>query len=77
MFRMYANNSHSYTNLIVVLGIVRKPTVRGLLFQNILEYTTLACLILHLRDEAWFCFDDALLDLVRAPGGVRKPFTLR
>ena len=53
---MYANNSHSYTNLIVVLGIVRKPTVRGLLFQNILEYMTLACLIvaMHLPDEAWF-----------------------
>ena len=29
MFRMYANNSHSYTPLIIALGIVRKPTVWG------------------------------------------------
>ena len=27
MFRMYASNSHSYTHLILALGIVRKPTV--------------------------------------------------
>ena len=27
MFRMYASNSHSYTNLILALGIVREPTV--------------------------------------------------
>ena len=29
MFRMYASNSHSYTHLIVALGIVREPTVWG------------------------------------------------
>ena len=27
MFRMYASNSHSYTHLILALGIVREPTV--------------------------------------------------
>ena len=27
MFRMYASNSHSYTHLILALGIVRKPTI--------------------------------------------------
>ena len=27
MFRMYANNSHSYTHLILAMGIVREPTV--------------------------------------------------
>ena len=27
MFRMYASNSHSYTHLVLALGIVRKPTV--------------------------------------------------
>ena len=27
MFRMYARNSHSYTHLILALGIVREPTV--------------------------------------------------
>ena len=27
MFRMCASNSHSYTHLILALGIVRKPTV--------------------------------------------------
>ena len=29
MFRMYACNSHSYTHLILALGIVREPTVWG------------------------------------------------
>ena len=29
MFRMYASNSHSYTHLILALGIVRTPTVWG------------------------------------------------
>ena len=29
MFRMYASNSHSYTHLILALGIVREPTVWG------------------------------------------------
>ena len=29
MFRMYASNSHSYTHLILALGIVREPTVCG------------------------------------------------
>ena len=46
MFRMYASNSHSYTNLILALGIVREPTVWVLLLQNILAYMTLACLFL-------------------------------
>ena len=27
MFRMYASNSHSYTHLILALGIVREPTL--------------------------------------------------
>ena len=27
MFRTYASNSHSYTNLILALGIIREPTV--------------------------------------------------
>ena len=27
MFNMYASNSHSYTHLILALGIVREPTV--------------------------------------------------
>ena len=27
MFRMYASNSHSYTHLILALGIVREPTI--------------------------------------------------
>ena len=27
MFRMYASNYHSYTHLILALGIVREPTV--------------------------------------------------
>ena len=27
MIRMYASNSHSYTHLILALGIVREPTV--------------------------------------------------
>ena len=27
MFRIYARNSHSYTHLILALGIVREPTV--------------------------------------------------
>ena len=29
MFRMYARNYHSYTHLILALGIVRKPMVWG------------------------------------------------
>ena len=29
MFRMCASNSHSYTHLILALGIVREPTVWG------------------------------------------------
>ena len=27
MFRIYASNSHSYTHLLLALGIVREPTV--------------------------------------------------
>ena len=27
MFKMYASNSHSYTHLILALGIVREPTI--------------------------------------------------
>ena len=42
---MYASNSHSYTHLILALGIVREPTVWGLLLQNILAYMTLAWLL--------------------------------
>ena len=29
MFRVYASNYHSYTHLILGLGIVREPTVWG------------------------------------------------
>ena len=29
MFRMYASNPHSYTHLIIALGIVRKLTMWG------------------------------------------------
>ena len=47
MFRMYASNSHSYTHLILALGIVRKPTVWYLLLQNILAHMTLACLLMR------------------------------
>ena len=35
MFRMCASNSHSYTHLILALGIVREPTVWGLLLQTV------------------------------------------
>ena len=44
MFRMCASYSHSYTHLRLALGIVREPTVWGLLLQTILAYMTLACL---------------------------------
>ena len=40
MFRMYASNFHSYTHLILALGIVRKPTVWVFITQNILAYMT-------------------------------------
>ena len=43
---MYASNSNSYTHLILALGIVREPTVWGLLLQNILAYMTLTCLMM-------------------------------
>ena len=33
-------NSHSYTHLILALGIVREPTVRGLLLQTIPAHMT-------------------------------------
>ena len=29
MFKMYSSDSHSYTHLILALGIVREPTVWG------------------------------------------------
>ena len=48
MFRMYACNSHSYTRLILALGIVRKPTVRGFITLNILAHMTLAGLLVPL-----------------------------
>ena len=31
---MYASNSHSYTHLILVLGIVREPTVWGFITSH-------------------------------------------
>ena len=34
MFRMYAINSHSYTHLILALGIVREPTVWGFIISK-------------------------------------------
>jgi hypothetical protein len=48
---MYASNSHSYTHLILTLGIVREPTIWGLLLQNTLAYMTLACLVVFLSPE--------------------------
>ena len=39
MFKMYASNSHSYTHLILALGIVREPTLWGFITSNILEPT--------------------------------------
>ena len=46
MFRMYASNSHSYTHLILALGIVESLQYGYLLLQNILAYMTLAGLLL-------------------------------
>ena len=34
MFRMYASNFHSYTHLILALGIVREPTVWVFITSN-------------------------------------------
>ena len=34
MFRMYASNSHSYTYLILALGIVREPTRWGFIISK-------------------------------------------
>ena len=45
MFRMCASNSHSYTHLILALGIVRKPTVWVFITSNTLAHMTLACLL--------------------------------
>ena len=45
MFRMYAIHSHSYTHLILALGIVRAPTVWVIITSNILAHMTLACLL--------------------------------
>ena len=36
MFRMYASTSHSYTHLILTLGIVREPTVWGFITSEYL-----------------------------------------
>ena len=47
MFRMYASNSHTYTHLILALGIVRKPTVWDFITSQYPGYIvmTLACLV--------------------------------
>ena len=45
MFKLYASSSHSYTNLILALGIVREPTLWVLLLQNILTYMKLGGLL--------------------------------
>jgi hypothetical protein len=46
MIRMHANHSHSYTRLILALGIVREPTEWGFYyFIKPLAYTTLAGLL--------------------------------
>ena len=43
MFRMYANSSHSYTHLILALGIVKKAYSMGFYyFTKPLAYMTLA-----------------------------------
>jgi hypothetical protein len=39
MLRMYASNSHSYTHLILALGIVREPTVWDFITSNISWHT--------------------------------------
>ena len=36
---------NSYTRLILALDIIRKPTVWGLLLENILAYMTLGALL--------------------------------
>ena len=46
MFRMYASNSHSYTHLILALGIVREPTVWVFITSNVLAHMTLAGLLM-------------------------------
>ena len=48
---MYARNSHSYTHLILALGIVREPTVWGLLLHNILTYNDTGRARL---DQGWY-----------------------
>ena len=49
MIRMCACNCHSYTHLILALGIVSEPTVWGLSLHNILAHMTLAGLRLRVR----------------------------
>ena len=34
MFRIYASDYHSYTRLILALGIVKEPTVWGFIFSQ-------------------------------------------
>ena len=47
MIRMCARNSHSYTHLVLALGIVRKPTVWGFITSRYpgTHDMTLACLL--------------------------------
>ena len=49
---MYASKYHSYTHLILALGIVRKPTVRVLLLHNILASACLVGVGLSSRSRA-------------------------
>ena len=45
MIRMCTHNYHSYSYLTLALGIVREPTVWGLLLQNTPAHMTLAGLV--------------------------------
>ena len=44
MFRMYARNSHTYTHLILALGIVRESTVWGFIASPSLWHTDIGLL---------------------------------
>ena len=46
MFRMYANNSHRYTLMILPLGIVRELKLWSLLLHKYSGNMTLTCLLI-------------------------------
>ena len=51
MFIMYANNSHTYTHLIIALGIVRNPTIWGLITPKYSCTHDIAGLVLTLMGD--------------------------